>query len=110
MIITGHILVFRSAGLSKCINFIWLLLKTMGCHFGVGAPPILEPILVGIGMFTGNTIWICPMTILWMDEIMHHFKPWEATVCWHLQGNHHSMVSQVMQDFVHPQYEFIEFV
>ena len=22
-------------------------------HFGVGAPPILEPILVGIGMFTG---------------------------------------------------------
>ena len=26
-------------------------------HFGVGAPPILEPILVGIGMFTGGTIW-----------------------------------------------------
>ena len=26
-------------------------------HFGVGAPPILEPI-VGIGMFTGGTIWI----------------------------------------------------
>ena len=25
----------------------------MGSHFGVGAPPILEPILVGIGMFTG---------------------------------------------------------
>ena len=24
-------------------------------HFGVGAPPILEPILVGIGMFTGGT-------------------------------------------------------
>ena len=24
----------------------------MGSHFGVGAPPILEPILVGIGMFT----------------------------------------------------------
>ena len=23
-----------------------------------GAPPILEPILVGIGMFTGGTIWI----------------------------------------------------
>ena len=22
-------------------------------HFGVGAPPILEPVLVGIGMFTG---------------------------------------------------------
>ena len=22
-------------------------------HFGIGAPPILEPILVGIGMFTG---------------------------------------------------------
>ena len=27
----------------------------MGSHFGVGAPPILEPILVGIGMFTGGT-------------------------------------------------------
>ena len=27
-------------------------------HFGVGAPPILKPILVGIGMFTGGTIWI----------------------------------------------------
>ena len=27
-------------------------------HFGVGAPPILEPILVGIGMFTGGTIRI----------------------------------------------------
>ena len=24
-------------------------------HFGVGAPPILEPTLVGIGMFTGGT-------------------------------------------------------
>ena len=29
--------------------------KPMGSHFGVGAPPILEPILVGIGMFTGGT-------------------------------------------------------
>ena len=28
--------------------------KPMGSHFGVGAPPILEPILVGIGMFTGG--------------------------------------------------------
>ena len=27
-------------------------------HFGVGAPPILEPMLVGIGMFTGGTIWV----------------------------------------------------
>ena len=26
-------------------------------HFGIGAP-ILEPILVGIGMFTGGTIWV----------------------------------------------------
>ena len=29
-------------------------------HFGVGETPILEPILVGIGMFTGGTIWILP--------------------------------------------------
>ena len=27
-------------------------------HFGVGAPPILGPILVGIGMFTGGMIRI----------------------------------------------------
>ena len=27
--------------------------KVLGSHFGV--PPILEPILVGIGMFTGGT-------------------------------------------------------
>ena len=32
--------------------------KRRGSHFGVGAPPILEPILVGIGMFTGGTIWV----------------------------------------------------
>ena len=27
-------------------------------RFGVGAPPSLEPILVGIGMFTAGTTWI----------------------------------------------------
>ena len=30
--------------------------KPMGFHFRVGAPPILEPILVGIGMFTGGIL------------------------------------------------------
>ena len=34
----------------------WLWVKNQWYHFGVGAPPILEPILVGIGMFTGGTI------------------------------------------------------
>ena len=29
----------------------------MGSHFGLGAAPILEPI-VGIGIFTGGTIWL----------------------------------------------------
>ena len=29
--------------------------KPMGSHFGAGAPPILEPILMGIGMFTRGT-------------------------------------------------------
>ena len=33
-----------------------VVVKTvLGSHFGVGAPPILEPIVVGIGMFTGGT-------------------------------------------------------
>ena len=27
----------------------------MGSHFGIGAPPIVEPILVGIAMFIGGT-------------------------------------------------------
>ena len=27
-------------------------------------------------------------------------KPLETTVCWYLQGNHHSIVSEVVQDFV----------
>ena len=31
--------------------------KPLGCSVR-GAPPILEPILVGIGMFTGGTIWV----------------------------------------------------
>ena len=32
--------------------------KPFWYRFGVGAPPILEPILVGIGMFTGGAIWM----------------------------------------------------
>ena len=31
-------------------------------------------------------------------------KPWETIVCLCLQKNHHSRVSWVVQDFVHPQY------
>ena len=31
---------------------MWLWVETNGT-FGVGAPPILEPMLVGVGMFTG---------------------------------------------------------
>ena len=38
------------------------------------------------------------------------WKPWlkqvETIVGWHLQGNHHCRVYEVVQDFVHPQYEF----
>ena len=34
-------------------------------HFGIGAPPMSEPILVGIGMFTGGTIWV--LTDPWRD-------------------------------------------
>ena len=39
------------------------LSKPMGYHFGAfGAPPILEPISVGVGMFTGGT-GFCSMSI-----------------------------------------------
>ena len=34
---------------------------------------------------------------------------WETIVCWYLQGTHHFRVSWVVQDFVHPQYEYESF-
>ena len=37
-------------------------------HLGIGAPPILEPISVGIGMFTGGTIWVLTHGHLWNLE------------------------------------------
>ena len=45
---------------TRAATAMWLWLsKPMGSHFGVfGAPPILEPMLVGIGMFTGGMIWL----------------------------------------------------
>ena len=45
------------AGTSDVETRLWLS-KPVGSHFGVGAPPILEPTFVGIGMFTGGTVWI----------------------------------------------------
>ena len=41
-------------------RWLWLS-KSMGSTIRLGwvnSPPILEPILVGFGMFTGGTIWI----------------------------------------------------
>ena len=32
--------------------FHWAMVQNQWYHFGIGAPPILEPMLVGIGMFT----------------------------------------------------------
>ena len=40
--------------------------KPLGAHFGVGAPPILEPVLVGVGMFTG---------------VRGHFDQWPYVKC-----------------------------
>ena len=37
---------------------IWLWVKTNGTILGEVHHPFLEPILVGIGMFTGGTIWL----------------------------------------------------
>ena len=41
-------------------------------HFRVGAPPILEPILVGIGMFTGGTIWLLTQADLYIEADSGH--------------------------------------
>ena len=44
----------------------------MGSHFGVGAPLMLEPILVGIGMFTGGNRdfdpWPCVSVLSFLSE------------------------------------------
>ena len=37
----------------------------------------------------------------WTDEILHNL---DTILCWYLQGNYSSRVSEVVQDFVHPQY------
>ena len=43
--------------------------------------------------------------VLWMDEnSCTTWKPWGTIVYWYLRGNHHSRVSQVVQDFDRPQY------
>ena len=44
-------------------------------HLGVGAPPILEPIFVGVGMFTGGTIWL-----LTHGHILFQKSDWENLV------------------------------
>ena len=45
--------------------------KPMGYHFGVGAPPIFEPILVGIGMFTGGTGFWYPWPLCSKFPMLH---------------------------------------
>ena len=47
-------------------------------HFGVGAPPILEPILAGIGMFTGTGER--PLVTLWQDSRNSPLKPASSMV------------------------------
>ena len=41
-------------------------------------------------------------SILWM--VAKSMQRTESMVWWYVQGNHHSRVSWVVQDFVHPQY------
>ena len=43
----------------------------LGSHFGIVAPLVLEPILVGIGMFTGGTSWILThgQRFLFLEEL-----------------------------------------
>ena len=48
----GYQLILTS--LLEDLVWVWLS-KPMGYHFGAGAPPILEPIFVGIGMLTEGT-------------------------------------------------------
>ena len=56
----------------------------MESHFGVGAPSILEPILVGIGMFTGGNrgslnpcllIWGCLSLVLGISHFWRGLHP-----------------------------------
>ena len=52
---------------------IWLWVKTNGYHVAVGAPPILEPILV-VGL--GPVHWGCGLA----------FDPWKYILVWQTRG------------------------
>ena len=56
---------FRPAIPSIALIYYGCGSKPMGSHFGVGAPPILEPILVGLGCSPG----------------VRAFDPWPYTSC-----------------------------
>ena len=46
--------------------------------------------------------------LLWMDEILHHFKTMvETTVGWYLHGNHPSRVSEVVRNGFRPSTVFL---
>ena len=45
----------RAQGVVESAPFHVAVGQNQWCRFGIGAPPILEPILVGIGMFTRGT-------------------------------------------------------
>ena len=49
--------------------------KTDGILFwGIGAPPMFEPILVVIGMFTGGTIWLLTHGHLFEADATHEMS------------------------------------
>ena len=49
-------------------------------NFGVGAPPILGPILVGIAMCTGGTIWILTHGHVSSCRAMRAGRAWASSV------------------------------
>ena len=60
-----------------------------------------SPILEG---WTQKQVVGCWCAVGGQNPFAPRSTPWEAVVHWYLQGNHHSRVSEVVQDFVHPQY------
>ena len=57
-------------------EFRHAVVKTNGAILGLAnSPPILEPILVGIGMFTAGTIWILTHCQMGMGQSFNHQGP-----------------------------------
>ena len=86
---------------------MWRPLSTPGSHShrlggvgGVGQLQALPELRLRL-----QIAFVPPRTLLWMDEILHHFETTGNHAMLVFTGeSNHSRVSWMVQEFVHPQY------